>query len=68
MRLIFAALYQRFKQRIYVMLNYVTLYQRFKQRIHMMLNYAMIQVTGYLKQLALRVYIVSVPTLAQTNT
>ena len=58
MRLIFATLYQRFKQRIYMMLNYATLYQRFKQRIYIMLNYALIQVIGYLKQLALRVYIV----------
>ena len=54
MSLIFATLYQRFKQRIYVMLNYATLYQRFKQRIYLMLNYATLyQVIGYLKQLAL---------------
>ena len=59
----YATLYQRFKQRIYMMLNYATLYQRFKQRIYIMLNDALIQVTGYLKPLALRVYIVDYPQL-----
>ena len=43
------------------MLNYATLYQRFKQRIYIMLNDALIQVTGYLKQLVLRVYSVDCP-------
>ena len=47
------------------MLNYATLYQRFKQRIYIMLNDALIQVTGYLKPLALRVYIVDC--LSQTK-
>ena len=65
MRLIFATLYQRFKQRVYIMFNYATLYQRFKQRIYMMLHYAMIQVIGYLKQFVLRVYIVDC--LSQTK-
>ena len=55
-------------QRIYRMLNYVTLYQRFQQRIYMMLNYALIQVTGYLKQLALKVYIVDCLQLIPKNT
>ena len=63
MTLIFAPIYQILKQRIYMMLNDATLYQRFKQRIYMMLNYGMIQLTGYLKQLALRVYIVYFPPL-----
>ena len=63
MRVIFATLYQRFEQRIYMMLNDATLYRRFEQRIYMMLNYGMIQLTGYLKQLALRVYIVYFPPL-----
>ena len=45
---------QRFKQRVYIMLNYVTLYQRCKQRIYIMLNAVLIQVTGYLKPLALK--------------
>ena len=49
MRLIFATIYQRFKQRIYMKLNYATLYQRLKQRIYVMWNDAMIEVTGYLK-------------------
>ena len=40
MRLVFVTLYQRFRQRIYMMLNDATLYQRFKQGIYMMLNYA----------------------------
>ena len=44
-----------------MMLNDATLYQQFKQRIYMMLNYALIQVTGYLKQLALGVYSVNCP-------
>ena len=45
------------------MLNYATLYQRFKQGIYIMLNFALIQVTGYLKPLALKVYIVDCPQL-----
>ena len=45
-------------QQNYMRLIFATRYQRFKQKIYMMLNYALIQVIGYLKQLALRVYIV----------
>ena len=45
------------------MLSYATLYQRFKQRVYIMFNYALIQVTRYLKQLALKVYIVDCPQL-----
>ena len=63
----YATLYERFKQRVYIMLNYATLYQRFKQSIYIMLIYALIQVTGYLKPLALRVYIVNCPSLSQTK-
>ena len=59
----YATPYQRCKQRIYIMLNRATLYQRFKQRIYIMLNDASIQVTGYLKQLALSIYIVNCPQL-----
>ena len=44
---------------VFMMLNYTTLYQRFKQRIYIMLIDALIQVTGYLKPLALSVYIVN---------
>ena len=47
------------------MLNYATLYRRFNRRIYVMLNDALFQVIGYLKQLALRVYIVTC--LSQTK-
>ena len=67
MSLTFATLYQRFIQRIYLMLSYATLYQRFKQRIYIMLNIALTQVTGYLKLLALRVYIVNSPQIILNN-
>ena len=36
----YATLYQRFKERIYIVLNYTTFCQRFKRRIYFMLNYA----------------------------
>ena len=45
------------------MCNYATLYQRPIQRIYIMLNDTLIQVIGYLKQLALEVYIVNCPHL-----
>ena len=49
------------------MLNYATLYQRFKQTIYITLNYVLIQVIGYFKLLAMRVYNVNCPSLSQTK-